>query len=61
VLTEFAGMEYPQRYAWFLHFDEKGVIYEVSLHLDQIIRPVTGLRFFGWQKLTVSAPGQSIP
>ena len=23
------GMEYPQRYAWFLHFNDKGIIYEV--------------------------------
>ena len=23
------GMEYPQRYSWWLHFDDKGVVYEV--------------------------------
>jgi ketosteroid isomerase-like protein len=31
----YAGMPYPQRYAWFLRFDESGIVVQVSFFFDK--------------------------
>ncbi|KAK3716368.1 hypothetical protein LTR37_006518 [Vermiconidia calcicola] len=31
------GMDYPQRYSWWLHFDDKGIVYEARAYLDSAL------------------------
>ena len=34
-LTSCSGMAYPQRYAWFLRFDDSGIVVQVSFIFDR--------------------------
>jgi hypothetical protein len=58
-LMNFAGMDYPQRYAWFLHFNDKGIIYEVRF--SPILSEVDSQSTYRSNVLTLNRLGQSIP